>query len=149
MTGARCAVVGGGLAGFVAYATLLHGGVAPDEITVFGTELDPAATWRRQAAAIRQRTMRSESDGHCLPTSFPGLAVRDALRRRSPVPLVQSVCDRYPPSVDAFLDQVEEQRRRSDWDERVRPERVERVRAVEGGFALDGHGVFLHVLLAP
>ena len=32
------AIVGGGLAGFTAYLTLLRGGVAPEEITVFGTD---------------------------------------------------------------------------------------------------------------
>ncbi len=144
----RVAVVGGGLAGFVSYLTLLHGGLEPEEIAVFDPEPDPAASWRRRAAAIRQSTMRSESDGHCLPTSFPGLAVRDAVRRRSPAPLVQSVCDRYHPTVESFLDQVSDQRERSGWDERVRPSRIERLRAVDGGFALDEHGVFAHVLLA-
>jgi cation diffusion facilitator CzcD-associated flavoprotein CzcO len=142
------AVVGGGLAGFVSYLTLVHGGIEPDEIAVFDPDPDPAAAWRRRAAAIRQRAMRSESDGHCLPTSFPGLAVREAVRRRSPVPLVQSICDRYHPSVDSFLGHVEELRQRSGWDERVRRTRVERVRAVEGGFELDGQYAFPHVLLA-
>src|SRR5207244_10005205 len=103
---------------------------------------------RRRAAGIRQRAMRSESDGHCLPTSFPGLAVRDAVRRRSPVPLVRSVCDRYHPSVDLFLEHIAELREQSGWDERVRRERVDHVRAVDGGFELEGHGVFRHVLLA-
>src|SRR5438105_15740005 len=99
----RVAIVGSGLAGFTAYATLRYGGLEPAEIAVVGTEDDPAATWRLRAAAIRQREMRSESDGHCLPTSFPGLAVREARRRRSPAPLVASVLDRYHPSVDEFL----------------------------------------------
>jgi cation diffusion facilitator CzcD-associated flavoprotein CzcO len=144
-----CAIVGGGLAGFVAYATLRHGGLDPAEIAVFGTDPDPAAVWRRRAAAIRQRRMRSESDGHCLPTSFPGLAVRSALRRRSVVPLVQSVCDRYHPTVEEFLDHVAELRERSGWDESFQAAGVERARAVEGGFELDGRGVFAHVLLAP
>jgi cation diffusion facilitator CzcD-associated flavoprotein CzcO len=142
-------VVGGGLAGFVAYATLLHGGIEPAEITVFGTDLDPAAAWRRRAAAIRQREMRSESDGHCLPTSFPGLAVRDAGRRGTLRPLLLSVCNRYHPSVETFLEHVAELRARTAWDEHLRVERVERMRAVEGGFELDGHGAFRHVLLAP
>src|SRR6185503_17712169 len=35
------------------------------------------------------------------------------------------------------------------WDRSLRRTHVERVRAVEGGFELDGHGVFRHVLLAP
>jgi hypothetical protein len=141
--------VGSGLAGFGAYATLRKGGLEPAEIAVFGTDPDPAAAWRVRAAAIRQRRMRSESDGHCAPSSFPGLAVRAALRRRSPAPLLRSVCDRYHPSVDEFLEHVEELRAASGWNESFRLGRVESVRAVEGGFALDGHGVFPHVLLAP
>ena len=145
----RSAIIGGGLAGFVAYATLLHGGIEPEEITIFGTDLDPAAAWRVRAAAIRQREMRSESDGHCLPTSFPGLAVRDALRRHSLRPLGASVCNRYHPTVDLFLEHVEELRSRTGWDKRVQMVRVERVWPADGGFALDGHGIFRHVLLAP
>jgi cation diffusion facilitator CzcD-associated flavoprotein CzcO len=145
----RCAIVGGGLVGFTAYATLLHGGVPAEDVAVFATDSDPAAAWRRRAAAIRQRRMRSESDGHCLPTSFPGLAVREARGQRSLAPLVASVCDRYRPSVDDFLEHVAELRERSGWDERVRLARVDRVEPVEGGFALDGHGVFAHVLIAP
>ncbi|HXV57979.1 MAG TPA: hypothetical protein VD704_08935 [Gaiellaceae bacterium] len=148
MTG-PCAIVGGGLAGLVAHATLRKGGLAPAEIAVFGTDPDPAAQWRVRAAAIRQRRMRSESDGHCAPASFPGLAVRAAGRRRSVRPLVQTLLDRYHPSVDEFLEHVEELRAATGWDESFRPARVERVRAVEGGFELDGHGVFAHVLLAP
>jgi cation diffusion facilitator CzcD-associated flavoprotein CzcO len=144
-----CAIVGGGLAGFVAHATLRKGGLPPAEIAVFGTDPDPAAVWRVRAAAIRQRRMRSESDGHCAPASFPGLAVRAARGRRSPLPLLQSVLDRYHPTVEEFLRHVEELRAETGWDESFRRARVERVRAVDGGFELEGHGVFAHVLLAP
>jgi len=146
---ARCAVVGSGLGGFVAHAALRHAGLEPAEIAVFGDTADPAAPWRARAAAIRQRRMRSESDGHCHPASFPGLAAREAVRLRDPLPLLLSACDRYRPTVDAFLRHVEELRERSGWDESLRPGRVERVRAVAGGFDLDGQGVFAHVLLAP
>ncbi len=132
------AIVGGGLAGFTAYATLVHGGLEPADVAVFDASgADPAALWRRRAAAIRQRRMRSESDGHCLATSFPGLAVRDARRRRSLVPLVRSVADLYRPSVEDFLEHVEELRGRSGWDASVRVARVERIRAVDGGFELE------------
>jgi cation diffusion facilitator CzcD-associated flavoprotein CzcO len=140
----RVAIVGGGLCGFVAYLTLRRAGVA--DVTVFSPEADPAATFRVRAAAIRQSHMRSESDGHCLPTSFPGLAVRDARLRRSVAPLVASVLDRYHASVETFLAHVDDERRRSGWS--PVPQRVEAIRAVDGGFELDGHGVFEHVLIA-
>src|SRR3954470_2526197 len=121
------AIVGGGLAGFTAFATLVHGGLDPADVTVFDASgADPAAVWRERAAAIRQVRMRSESDGHCLPTSFPGLAVREARRRRSPAPLVRSVADRYRPPVSLFLDHVDDLRVRSGWDGAVRIARVER-----------------------
>jgi cation diffusion facilitator CzcD-associated flavoprotein CzcO len=145
----RCAIVGGGLAGFIAYATLRHGGLASAEIAVFGTDPDPAAQWRQRAAAIRQRWMRSESDGHVAPTSFPGLAVRTALRTRSPIPLLATAIDRYHPSVDEFLEHVDQVRERSGWDDSFRARTIRRVRATEGGFELDDEGPFQHVLVAP
>ena len=147
MAGESVAIVGGGLAGLCAYATLRHGGV--EDVTVFGTDADPAAAWRTRAAAIRQRRMRSESDGHVAAASFPGLAVRAALRTGSPAPLIRSVTDRYHPTVEEFLAHVEEVRTRTRWDDAFTPGRIGRVRAVGGGFDLDGHGVFRHVLIAP
>jgi cation diffusion facilitator CzcD-associated flavoprotein CzcO len=145
----RCAIVGGGLASLVVYSALRHGGLKPGEIAVFGDDPDPAAPWRGRAAAIRQRFMRSESDGHCLSTTFPGLAVRAAFSRGSLWPLLQSVCDRYHPTVDEFLEHVDEVRERSGWDASFVQWRVGRVRAVGGGFEIDGDSIFRHVLLAP
>jgi len=146
-------VVGSGLAGFTAYQTLRRGGLEPAQIAVFGTDADPVAMWRVRTAAIRQRDMRSESDGHCLPTSFPGLALRSVVRRRSLVPLAATVADRYHPTVDEFLEHVGRLRERSGWDESVRLARVARVRAGDDGFALTGDGggelgMFHHVLVA-
>src|SRR5207245_2495572 len=74
------------------------------------------------------------------------LAVRDARRRRSLAPLIASACDRYHPTVESFLAHVEEQRRLGGW--RPVPAFIERVLPVDGGFELDAHGVFEHVLLA-
>jgi cation diffusion facilitator CzcD-associated flavoprotein CzcO len=141
------AIVGSGLAGFTAYQTLRRA-FEPAEIAVFGTDADPTAAWRVRAAAIRQREMRSESDGHCLPTSFPGLAFGSARSRRSPRPLLESALDRYHPTVDEFLSHVERLRERSGWDESVVLRRVERVQTVDGGFELEGDR-FRHVLIAP
>ena len=143
---ARVAVVGSGLAGFTAYQTLRRA-LGPGEIAVFGTDADPAAVWRVRAAAIRQRQMRSESDGHTSPTSFPGLAFSSVRERRSVRPLLDSVLDRYHPTVEEFLAHVERLRGRSGWDESLVLRRVGRVAAVEDGFELDGQH-FAHVLLA-
>lgn len=142
------ALVGSGLAGFTAYQTLRRE-LEAEEIAVFGTGDDPAAAWRRRAESIRQHEMRSESDGHCLPTSFPGLALRSTISRRSVRPLLDTVRDRYHPTVDEFLAHVAVLRERSGWERSVRTATIERVRAVDDGFELDGHGVFRHVLLAP
>ena len=142
----RVAIVGGGLAGFSAYQTLRRA-FEPDEIVVFDPEGDPAAAWARRARAIRQTHMRSESDGHCLPTSFPGLAVREALRRGSPMPVLRSLVDAYNPTVDEFLAHVEELRLRSGWDASVRRARVDRIDVEDEFFAVGGVEV-PHVLVA-
>jgi hypothetical protein len=139
----RAAIVGGGLSGFVAYLTLRRVGV--EDVTVFSPDPDPAATFRARAAAIRQRRMRSESDGHCLPATFPGLAVLEARSRRTLRPLVESVLDRYHPPVETFLAHVDELRARSGWS--PVPKRVERIVPVDGGFELDGDR-YEHVLVA-
>ena len=146
MADERCAIVGDGLAALVGYATLRHGGLEPNEIAVFGLDADPASAWRVRAAAIRQRRMRSESDGHVAATSFPGLAVRAA--RRRPWALAETLLDRYHPTVAEFLEHVDGVRRRSGWDASFHRARVDVVRPVTGGFELDCHGVFQHVLLA-
>jgi hypothetical protein len=127
---------------------LRQGGVAQEEITVFGTHADPTTVWAGRAASIRQRRMRSESDGHLAAAAFPGLAVREAARRVSPRPLLQTVTNRYRPTVDAFLADTERLRERSGWDRSFVERRVATIRAVDGGFELDGSARFAHVLVA-
>ena len=82
---------------------------------MYGERGDPAEVWRERAAAIRQTHMRSESDGHVRPRTFPGLAAREAWRRRDPRPLAQSVLDRYRPCVTEFLEDVERVRETTGW----------------------------------
>ncbi len=139
------AVVGSGLAALTAYATLHEAEIEAD---VFGVSADPAAVWRRRAAAIRQTHMRSESDGHVRPRTFPGLAVREAWRRRDSRPLVLSVVDRYRPSVSEFLEDVARVREATGWDRALRGRRVEEIRPVDGGFLVGGEGPYRHVLVA-
>jgi hypothetical protein len=131
-----------------AHATLRHAGVPAEEIAVFGTHEDPTAVWRVRAESIRQRRMRSESDGHLAAASFPGLAVREAVRRRTVRPLVETAASRYHPRVEDFLAHADEVRERGGWGRSFVRRRIERVSAVDGGFELDGAGPFAHVLLA-
>jgi hypothetical protein len=144
----RCAIVGGGLASLAAFATLRHGGIAAGKIVVFGTHDDPTGPWRQRAASIRQRRMRSESDGHLAPAAFPGLAIRSAWRARSPRPLLETVTRGYHPAVDDFLAHADDVRARCGWDASFVRREVARVVAVDGGFEIDGDGPFAHVLLA-
>jgi hypothetical protein len=139
------AIVGSGLAALTAKAALADAGI---DALVFGESPDPAAVWRTRAAAIRQTHMRSESDGHCRPHAFPGLAVRRAWRTGDLWPLLLSVTDRYRPSVDEFLSDVAAVRRDSGWDASVQLARVREIRPVEGGFLVDDR-FFRHVLVAP
>jgi len=145
---ARVAIVGSGLAALVAQTTLRAGGLAADEMVVFGDNRDPAAAWRVRATAIRQTHMRSESDGHPFPRTFPGLAAREAWRTLNPWPLLLSVADRYRPSVRVFLDAVERAREQSKWDDGFVALRVDQHEVRDDGFVLNGHGPFRHVLLA-
>jgi cation diffusion facilitator CzcD-associated flavoprotein CzcO len=144
----RCAIVGSGLAALAAYATLRRRGVAAEEIVVFGTDADPTAAWRSRAQSIRQKRMRSESDGHVAPAAFPGLAVREAVRHGSAAPLLASVTNRYHPTVDDFVSHARAVCGSSGWERSFVERRIARVRAVDGGFELDGEGPFPHVLLA-
>ena len=92
--------------------------------------------------------MRSESDGHLAAPSFPGLAVREARRRGTVRPLVETVTNRYHPSVEEFVRHAEHVIATSGWESSFVERRVEHVRAVDGGFELDGDGPYAHVLLA-
>jgi cation diffusion facilitator CzcD-associated flavoprotein CzcO len=147
-TAERAAIVGSGLTALAAFATLRRGGLAAEEIVVFGQHADPTEQWRRQAAAIRQRRMRSESDGHLAPADFPGLALRAAWRRRSLRPLLETASRGYHPRVEDFLAHAAEVRERSGFDASFRRRRITCIEPVAGGFELDGEGPFPHVFLA-
>jgi hypothetical protein len=140
----RCAIVGSGLTALATFATLRRGGVAPEEIAVFGTHDDPTEVWRIQAASIRQHHMRSESEGHVAASAWPGLA----LRERSLRALVRTATNRYRPPVDLFLRHAASVCDRTRWAESFRRARIESVHACDGGFEVAGLGPFAHVLLA-
>ena len=84
-----------------------------------------------------------------LPEVVPRARAPRGAPARSLTPLVLTAFDEYRPTLDEFLRHVRELREQLGWDESVRRVRAERVRAVDGGFAVDGRGTFRHVLLAP
>ena len=104
---------------------------------MFGTHADPTTVWRERAASIRQQRMRSESDGH-LAARRVSRASRRA-RERSPRSR-RSLTNRYHPTVQLFLEHAEQVRERSGWETSFAERRVAHVRAVEGGFSVDGEG---------
>jgi len=144
----RCAIVGSGLAALAGYATLRRGGIRPEEIVVFGTHEDPLEVWRERAASIRQQRMRSESDGHLAAAAFPGLALREAARRGNVLALAHTAASTYHPRVEDFVAHGRRVVERSGWSKSFVGRNVASVRAVDGGFELDGDGPFAHVLLA-
>ena len=65
------------------------------------------------------------------------------------MPLVETVFDRYHPTVAEFLAHVAELREQTGWDGSLRLNRIDRITPVPDGFDLDGRGVFRHVLVTP
>src|SRR5439155_259533 len=63
-------------------------------------------------------------------------------------PLVASFANRYHPTVEEFIGHAQWVRERSGWDRSFVERRVQRIRAVDGGFELDGDAVAPHVLVA-
>ena len=124
----RVAIVGSGLGGFVAYATLRHGGLEPAEIAVFGDEPDPAGAWR----PARPRSGSAGCARRATATATrPRSRGSPRGRRRAAATssrCCSAVCNRYRPTVAEFLRHVDELRERSRWDESFRAARIERVR---------------------
>lgn len=99
----QTAIIGAGPAGLIASLVLRYHGVSPEEILLVDDADTPLATWSGFSAAIAQRDMRSESDGHFFATDFPGLALLDALHEGSPLPLLRSAVNRYHPSLASVI----------------------------------------------
>ena len=119
---------------------------------MFGTHEDPTEVWRERAAAIRQRRMRSESDGHL---AAPRRSRGSPCASRCATGSLQAArsrpaTNRYHPASSDFVSHTRPQvrRARAAGTRSFVQRRVERIRAVDGGFELDGEGPFAHVLVA-
>lgn len=151
------AIVGAGVGGFLAYAALRYAGIAAQDITVFDDSPSFLHAWTSGTGAIQQRFMRSESEGHFFPTDFPGFALVDAISDASPIPLLQSVFNRYNPVLGAIVEHARALASHYQFESSVQPVRILRLcrqREADPHFTLydAGHRVQCrarHVLLAP
>ena len=145
----RVAIVGSGLGGFVAYATLRHAGLAAGR----DRRLRPR---RRPGRRPGGRGRRRSGSGGCAPRATatappprsPGSPCARPRAGAIPCPLVLSVLDRYRPTVDEFLatspscaSAAAGTRASCRRAGRPDPRRRRRLRARR-------HGVFRHVLVA-
>ncbi|MGI8824170.1 MAG: hypothetical protein ACR2JC_00725 [Chloroflexota bacterium] len=152
----RAAIVGAGPGGLIAFTTLRYAGVPSGEIIVMDDRAVPLRAWAGHTAAIRQGSMRSESEGHFFPTDLPGFAQMDAIHHASLGPLIKSTFNRYTPPLDRVLHHGEALGRHFGMSERIEPSRIARVVREEGPvahFALcdsagDVRARAKHVLLA-
>lgn len=121
------AIVGAGVSGFLAYAALRYAGAAAADITVFDDSPSFLHSWISSTGAIQQRFMRSESGGHFFPTDFPGFALVDALCSASPVPLLQSIFNRYTPVLGDIVAHANALASHYQFESSVRPIRIHRL----------------------
>jgi hypothetical protein len=92
-------IVGDGFGSALVYTTAVYLGFRPEQITVFGPNDNPVATYQQFAYNLGQTILRSESESHFLPADWPTFAQLDAWARRSLAPLFRSVRRRYNPGV--------------------------------------------------
>ena len=118
------AIVGDGFGSLLIYATAVYLGFAPSEITIFGVQPSPVATYQQYAHNLGQTVLRSESESHFLPADWPTFAQLDAWSRRSLVPLARSVRRRYNPGVPDILSQASAVAHGLGWDHRRFPSKV-------------------------
>src|SRR2546421_7623466 len=112
------AVVGDGFGSLIVYATAVYLGFRPDEITIFGPNDNPVATYQQFAYNLGQTVLRSESESHFLPADWPTFAQLDAWSRRSVNPLFRSIRRRYNPGVSEILTEATTVERLLGWHER-------------------------------
>jgi len=118
------AVVGDGFGSALVYSTAVYLGFRPEQLTVYGPNGSPVATYQQFAYNLGQTILRSESESHFLPADWPTFAQLDAWARRSPAPLLRSVRRRYNPGVAEILAEATTVQRRLGWNDNRLPVRI-------------------------
>lgn len=101
------AIIGDGVAALAAFGVLRRRGLPAERIAVYGDHTHPLSHLSGYAEAVGQRHMRSEGNGHLSPQEFPGLALIDSWRRKSPLPLAAAFFDAYTPDLELLRTHTE------------------------------------------
>src|SRR6266508_5301146 len=83
-------VIGDGFGALLVYTTAVYLGFKPEQIGIFGQNLNPVETYQQFAWNLGQTVLRSESESHFLPADWPTFAQLDAFSRVDPSPLFRS-----------------------------------------------------------
>ncbi|MGI8631694.1 MAG: hypothetical protein ACR2NA_04005 [Solirubrobacterales bacterium] len=113
------AVIGDGFGALLVYTTAVYMGFRPEQIGIFGENLNPVSTYQQFAWNLGQTVLRSESESHFLPADWPTFAQMEAYARKDPSPLFRSVGRKFNPGVPEVLAEAEIVRRELDYDKRV------------------------------
>ena len=100
------AVIGSGFGALQVYTTAMYLGFRPEQLGIFGENLNPVATYQQFAWNLGQTVLRSESESHFLPADWPTFAQLDAYARRRPAPLFRSAGRKFNPGVPEILAQA-------------------------------------------
>ncbi len=118
------AIVGDGFGSILTYATAIYLGFHPEQVTVYGPNDNPVATYHQYAFNLGQTVLRSESESHFLPADWPTFAQLDAWSRGSLAPLFRSIRRKYNPGVPDVLSEAVVVARELGWDANRFPHRV-------------------------
>ena len=151
------AVVGDGLGSLLVHTTARYLGFENRQISVFGPNENPIATYQQFAHNLGQTVLRSRVESHFLAADWPTFAQLDAYSHRSLAPLWRTTRRKYNPGVPEILTEATVVRRRLDWESTRVPVKigwVQRETAPAPHFVLfDENAHFVgrarHVMLAP
>jgi len=118
------AVVGEGFGSLLIYTTARYLGFRPEDVTIYGLNDSPVATYQQYAYNLGQTVLRSESESQFLPADWPTFAELDAWSHKSLKPLFRSARRRYNPGVPEILSEATAVARHIGWNDVRHPSRV-------------------------
>jgi hypothetical protein len=121
---ATIAVVGDGFASLIVHSTAVYLGFRPEDISIYGPNDNPVATYQQYAYNLGQTVLRSESESHFLPADWPTFAELDAWSHRNPALLFRSARRKYNPGVAEVLAEAGVVQRRLNWEASRVPTRI-------------------------